>query len=152
MPGKIKIMSILNKGYVYLDQILKHSNISKKICLECLDELVNDNIVYHLPKTKHYGLIKTGVVDIKSAGYGFVTVEGEEDDYYVSASELKGVFDGDTIKFYPYNDGDKHLCAIVIDVVDRANKTIIGKYKRKNKKGTSHRFEFQMTVEEPIWI
>ena len=137
MPEKIKIMSILNKGYVYLDQILKHSNISKKVCLECLDELVNDNIVYHLPKTKHYGLIKTGVVDIKSAGYGFVMVEGEEDDYYVSPSELKGVFDGDTIKFYPYNDGDKHLCAIVIDVVDRANKTIIGKYKRKNKKGTS---------------
>ena len=140
MPEKIKIMSILNKGYVYLDQILKHSNISKKVCLECLDELVNDNIVYHLPKTKHYGLIKTGVVDIKSAGYGFVMVEGEEDDYYVSPSELKGVFDGDTIKFYPYNDGDKHLCAIVIDVIDRANKTIIGKYKRKNKKGTARCF------------
>ncbi len=137
MPQKIKIMSILNKGFVYLDQIVKHSNISKKICLECLDELVKDNIVYHLPKSKHYGLIKTGVVDIKSAGYGFVSVDGEEDDYYISPIELKGVYDGDTIEFYPFNDGDKHLCAIKTKVVDRAHKTIIGKFKRKSRKGTS---------------
>ena len=137
MTEKIKIMSILNKGHIYLDQILKYSNISKKMCLECLEQLVNDNIVYHKPNSKAYGLIKTGVVDIKSAGYGFVMVENEEDDYYISPAELKGVYNGDTILFYPYDDKDKHLCAKTIKVVDRAHKTIIGKYKRKTKNGTS---------------
>ena len=137
MPQKIKIISILNKGYVYLDQILKHSNISKKLCKECLEQLVEDKIVYFDSKKRHYGLIKTGTVEVKSQGYGFVTVTGEEDDYYISPTELKGVFNGDTIEFYPFNDGDKHLCAITIKVIDRAHKTIIGKFKRKNKKGTS---------------
>ena len=125
MPEKIKIMSILNKGFVYLDQIVKRSNISKKVCIECLNELVSDNIVFTSPKTKHYGLIKTGIVDVKSAGYGFISVEGEEDDYYISPSELKGVYDGDTVKFYPFNEGEKHLCAIIIVLLALSTTSIL---------------------------
>ena len=137
MEEKIKIISVLNKGHIFLDQLLKRCNISKKIMMECLEQLVNDNIVYHKPNSNVYGLIKTGKVDIKSAGYGFVIVEGEEEDYYISPRDLKGVYDGDTISFYPVDEDDKHLCARTIKVIDRAHKTIIGKYKRKTKKGTS---------------
>lgn len=137
MNEKMKIISILSKGFIELNQIVVKSNISKKMCLECLDQLVNDNIVYHKPNTKQYGLIKTGKVDIKSAGYGFVLVDGEEEDYYISPYELKGVYDGDTILFYPVDEYDKHLCARTIKVIDRAHKTIIGKYKRKVKNGTA---------------
>lgn len=137
MEEKIKIISVLNKGHIFLDQLLKRCNISKKIMMECLEQLVNDNIVYHKPNSNIYGLIKTGKVDIKSAGYGFVIVEGEEEDYYISPRDLKGVYNGDTISFYPVDEDDKHLCARTIKVIDRAHKTIIGKYKRKTKKGTS---------------
>ena len=137
MEEKIKIISVLNKGHIFLDQLLKRCNISKKILIECLEQLVNDNIVYHKPNSNIYGLIKTGKVDIKSAGYGFVIVENEEEDYYISPRDLKGVYNGDTISFYPVDEDDKHLCARTIKVIDRAHKTIIGKYKRKTKKGTS---------------
>ena len=75
MPQKIKIMSILNKGFVYLDQIVKHSNISKKICLECLDELVKDNIVYHFELLKlnfSYSMGYKGIVDENDGDYNMI--------------------------------------------------------------------------------
>ena len=137
MPEKIKILSILNKGFIYFDEIVRRSKLPKKIVFECLEELVNDNIVYNNQKNKVYGLIKTGKVDAKSAGYGFITVEGEEDDFYLSPSDMKSIYNGDTIMFYPVNEHEKHLVAKPIKVLDRAIKIIVGKYKRKIKKGNT---------------
>lgn len=131
---KEQLIDLLNQGITELRDLSHFLRISKKNLIFYLDELVDEGLVIQIHKER-YGILKQGTVEIKSAGYGFIHVENEENDYYVNAEELDFIFDGDTLSFFPYDDGSRLLNAHIIKVTDRKHKFIIGTFHSKLKKG-----------------
>ncbi len=130
-----KILELLNLGVVTLDKIANNLHLSKKRTLEILDRLVDENLVFYNKSYHEYGILKQGIIEIKSSGYGFINVDNEEKDYYADASSLKMVFDRDEVLFYAYDDGSKLLNARIIRVIQRGHSFIIGKYHKRIRKG-----------------
>lgn len=129
-----KILSIIEKGITHFDDILNISKLSKKKLNEYLDILVEKGILYHKNKSKIYGYIKEGKIIIKDKGYGFITVDNEDKDYYVKSEFINNIYDGDIVRFYPYDGGFKLCNAFILNVVKRSHDFIIGKFKSKIKK------------------
>lgn len=76
----------------------------------------------------------TGIYRANKKGFGFVTVEGEDEDYYVSKENRGGALNLDEVKIEPLpSTGGHSMEARIIEVVTRANTTVIGAVKRKNK-------------------
>ena len=140
MTKREEILLILNKGINHVNDIKHFMSISKKNLIDELDILVMENLVYNKKGSLFYGIIKKGVVEIKPSGYGFIIVDGEEKDYFVRASELNGIYNGDEVLFYPVDENSRLLAARIIKVSNRANKYIIGTYIKKVRKGKEKAF------------
>lgn len=103
---------------------------------EVLDSLVDEGKL-ELSKRGKYGLPKTqilaGVYCGSARGFGFVTVEGHDQDIYIPADRTKDAMHGDTVQVTaePARPG-KRPEGTVIRVLERANKTLVGYY-QKNK-------------------
>lgn len=134
---KEDIVFVLNQGITNLWDIKNQLKSSRKSLLPILEELVEEDIVFHTPGSLIYGLKKQGQIEVKPAGYGFISVDGEDKDYYVNAKELFNVYDGDFVEFYPFDDASKLLNGKIIRVVRRSHTHIIGTYKKKFRKGKS---------------
>ena len=69
-------------------------------------------------------------------GFGFVTAEGEETDYFVSSDNTGGAMNGDSVVIKVINKAteDRRAEAQIVKVTDRANKTIVCTMKRRFKK------------------
>lgn len=69
-------------------------------------------------------------------GFGFVSVEGEEEDYYISSENIGDAFNMDTVEIEPLEvlSGERRS-ARVVSVKERANESIIGTFKKKKKGG-----------------
>ncbi|MDE7095375.1 MAG: RNB domain-containing ribonuclease, partial [Anaeroplasmataceae bacterium] len=135
-----KIINLIKQGITEFDEIQSLSNISKKKLSLILQDLIERDILYHPKGTKYFGFIMIGTIIIKSAGYGFITVEGEEADYFVKEEFLNNIYDGDTVQFYPYYSGHRLTNGAIIGVVKRSHEFIIGHFKRRIKKGKSKSF------------
>ncbi len=145
-----KILNIIQSGITHFDDILNISKISKKKLNEYLDILVDKGILYHKNKSKIYGYIKEGTIIIKDKGYGFITVENEEKDYYVKSEFINNIYDGDIVRFYPY-DGNYKLCnAYILNVVKRSHDFIIGKSKAKIKKNKTKNYIESINPKFPV--
>ncbi|MDE5566520.1 MAG: hypothetical protein K2I77_06000, partial [Anaeroplasmataceae bacterium] len=131
---KEQLLDLLSQGITELRDLSHFLKVSKKNLIPYLEELVDNGVVIQIHKER-YGILKQGSVEIKSAGYGFIHVENEENDYYASVEELDFIFDGDTLLFFPYDDGSRLLNAHIIKVIDRKHKFIIGTFHSKLKKG-----------------
>ncbi len=103
---------------------------------EVLDALVSEGKV-GLSKRGKYGLpetvILTGVFSGTAKGFGFVTVEGREQDIYIAADRTKDAMHGDTVQVTaePARNG-KRPEGTIVKVLERANQTLVGYY-QKNK-------------------
>lgn len=155
---KEDIVFVLNQGITNLWDIKNQLKSSKKSLLPILEELVEEDIVFHTPGSLIYGLKKQGQIEVKPAGYGFISVDGEDKDYYVNAKELFNVYDGDFVEFYPFDDASKLLNGKIIRVVRRSHTHIIGIYKKKFRKGklrpliqsTDPRFDVKAIVKKDL--
>ncbi len=155
---KEDIVFVLNQGITNLWDIKNQLKSSKKSLLPILEELVEEDIVFHTPGSLIYGLKKQGQIEVKPAGYGFISVDGEDKDYYVNAKELFNVYDGDFVEFYPFDDASKLLNGKIIRVVRRSHTHIIGTYKKKFRKGklrpliqsTDPRFDVKAIVKKDL--
>lgn len=155
---KEDIVFVLNQGITNLWDIKNQLKSSKKSLLPILEELVEKDIVFHTPGSLIYGLKKQGQIEVKPAGYGFISVDGEDKDYYVNAKELFNVYDGDFVEFYPFDDASKLLNGKIIRVVRRSHTHIIGTYKKKFRKGklrpliqsTDPRFDVKAIVKKDL--
>ena len=152
MIEKELVLKCLENGNNFFPNIRKRLKISKQELSVILDELISDGSVHYLNGRNEYYLIKKGKVQIKDAGYGFITVLDEEDDYYISKYELDGIYDGDEISFYYMDNGDNHKEAYIIDVVDRAHKHVIGKYKEVTRKGRTKAYIVSSDPKFPVSI
>ncbi len=155
---KEDIVFVLNQGITNLWDIKNQLKSSRKSLLPILEELVEEDIVFHTPGSLIYGLKKQGQIEVKPAGYGFISVDGEDKDYYVNAKELFNVYDGDFVEFYPFDDASKLLNGKIIRVVRRSHTHIIGTYKKKFRKGklrpliqsTDPRFDVKAIVKKDL--
>ena len=103
---------------------------------EVLDALVADGKV-GLSKRGKYGkpeaFTLVGTFCGHAKGFGFVTVEGMDQDVFIPAEKAKDAMHGDTVQITasPASKGKRPEGA-VIKVIERANQTIVGFY-QKNK-------------------
>ncbi len=103
----------------------------------CLSELLDEGAIsfsrrgkYSLPEVKTL----TGVFSSSGHGYGFVTVDGVDGDFYVSAKNTGTAMHGDTVIIEPYDlpgrrrSAGRSREAAVIDIAERATDIIVGTY------------------------
>lgn len=145
-----KIIELLNEGITEFYQIKDILKISKKNLYSLLEDLIEREIVYHPKGTNFYGIIKTGTVDIKPAGYGFITVDGEEEDYYVKEEFLSNVYSKDIVSFYPYQGGYRLCNAAIIQVVKRGHEYIVGAFARRMRKGKMRAYIHSSNPSFPV--
>ena len=126
VPMKIKELAVflnLPKERRYelenaLNELLKEGKIS-----------VSKRGKYSISKDKHV----IGVFTSHEKGFGFVTVEGEEEDYFISATNTNGAFHRDTVEIVvsPEQTGRRKE-GKVIAIISHEIKEIVG-YFQKNK-------------------
>jgi len=76
---------------------------------------------------------KIGTLIVNPKGFGFVVVEGEEKDYYVSKNNINGGVNGDTVVISVIDD-QKHE-AVVRSINERnLNNLIVGEFYTKDEK------------------
>lgn len=106
-----------------------------------LDELIAEQKIM-LSKRGKYSLFVPkeikGTFSSTKQGFGFVTVEGEEDDYFISEKDTKNAFDGDIVLILctkEKKDGRRKE-AKVVAILEHSITRLVGTYdKSKNRYG-----------------
>ena len=64
-------------------------------------------------------------------GFGFLAPEAGGDDFYLSARQMRGVFDGDKVLVRRAGiDPRGREEAIIVDVLERKTRQLVGRYQR----------------------
>lgn len=125
-PMKLKELAI------FLD-IPKESRRELKEVLDCLLEeglvSVSTKGKFTLPKILHY----VGIYLANARGFGFVQIEGREEDVFIPEGCAMDALHGDKVRIVV----DQQIRGMraeghVVEILDHANKTVVGFY-RKNK-------------------
>ncbi len=104
---------------------------------QVLDELVAEGRL-GLSKRGKYGIPEavalTGVFCATAQGYGFVTVEGREEDFYIPEKYVGDALHGDRVQLVPEKSSRGHRSeGRIVRVVERNTSMVVGLYrKRKN--------------------
>ncbi len=61
-----------------------------------------------------------------SKGYGFVGIDGYDDDFFIPPDKMNGALDGDRVLIYATNIGINSNFAEVRKIIEKSNKTVIG--------------------------
>ena len=101
---------------------------------DLLMELVEEGRIIHTKRGKFQSLSsveKTGVFTGNQRGFGFVTVEGEDEDYYVSDRETHGALNGDKVLITIVDSrSGRRKEARVIKIIEHVNNEVVGYYKK----------------------
>ncbi|HAG69194.1 MAG TPA: ribonuclease R [Lachnospiraceae bacterium] len=82
---------------------------------------------YKLPETTRF----TGVYRASRQGYGFIEVEGENEDFHVEEGASLNAFDGDTVEAeFDGTVNGKLREAVVTAVLHRAHETVVGTFEK----------------------
>ena len=128
VPMKIKELAI----------ILQVSKENRPELEAILDELIKEGLI-SLTKRGKYVIRKeeilTGVFSSTAHGYGFVTVEGESEDYFVSEKHSKDAMHGDTVSVEVIKQASfgKRKEAKVLEVLVHAVNHVVGTYDKAAK-------------------
>ncbi len=147
---KEKLIQIIQHGIIGFDEIQSIIKISKKKLNLLLDELTLENILYHPKGKRIYGFIMQGTVIVKPQGYGFIEVDGTEVDYFVKEDDLQNIYTGDTVLFYPYDNGHRLCNGKIIKVIKRGHDFIIGSFIRRQKKGKPKAYIYSTNPKFPV--
>lgn len=101
---------------------------------EVMDALVADGKV-GLSKRGKYGKPETvamvGTFTGNAKGFGFVTIEGQDQDIYIGADKTKDAMHGDTVQIVvEAARNGRRPEGTVVRVLERANKTLVGYYQK----------------------
>ena len=106
---------------------------------EVLDALVADGKIEVNKRGKYRKAspkLLEGEYTANARGFGFVTVEGEDEDFFVPAKYTGNAFHGDRVKIVPLTAaGGQRPEARVVDIVCRANTEIVGMYRKSRHYG-----------------
>lgn len=108
---------------------------------DILDELSAEGKVvtdkrgrYRLPDER----VNVGVFMATTRGFGFVRIEGQDDDVFIPEPYCGGAYDGDLVKVQIYREtGDrgKRREGKITEVVERANQTVVGTFMKNDTFG-----------------
>ncbi len=103
---------------------------------EVLDILIAEGKI-GISKKGKYGKAEefalAGTFSGHAKGFGFVTIEGREQDVFIPADKTKGAMDGDNVQIVIEGESrGKRAEGAVLRILEHANKTVIGFY-QKNK-------------------
>ncbi len=95
-----------------------------------------------------------GKLSVNRAGEGFVTVEGYEDDFFISPSRLSTGMNRDRVMIIPFGGAKRsgrRLEAGVISVLERSAKRLVGTFERRGSESfvTPDDTRFRRTLEIP---
>lgn len=126
------VLNYINAGFNRYKELLNHTGLPKKSLQTILDRLAKEEkIVYANDK---YFPLKKATLIVKTAGYAFAKVEGEENDYFISEYDLGDAYNADTVLIYPYEEGPKLVNARVYKILERSHKYVVGVLKTKRRK------------------
>ncbi len=135
-----KLIEELVKDELYVPMKIKELAIFLQVPKEQRQELakVLDSLVEEgrigLTKRGKYTKVEntsyTGVYESTKRGFGFVTVEGMDDDIFIPESATGGAFHGDTVRVAvtKQHAGKKRMEGKVIQIVERGIKELVGTY------------------------
>lgn len=79
---------------------------------------------------------KTGIFAGTQRGFGFVIIEGEEDDVFIPESATKGALHNDKVMISIKNEGrGKRREGEILRVLERSNSTIVGTFEKSKNYG-----------------
>lgn len=106
---------------------------------EVLDVLVEEGLAEVSKKGKYQKTRKVflqGKFTSHAKGFGFVTVEGEEEDYYIPEKYVENAFHGDEVRIELLPDSrGKRKEAKVVEVLSHEISTVVGTYEKGNNFG-----------------
>jgi len=118
------------------------ANEEYRLCRQAVEELTKTGKIQRV-KGNQFTLRPTagkleGKLSVHPKGYGFVSVEGHADDYYVKARRLGTALDGDTVRIAVgvRKPGDERREAEVMEVLKRGRTTAVGTFKHSGSFAT----------------
>lgn len=104
----------------------------KKVFRQVLDELISEGKI-HLDLKGKIKLLSENILVGKfmatQKGFGFVRVEGETEDIFISAHNTKGAMDGDSVQIsLDSHSSGKRREGEVITILERGTSIIVGTY------------------------
>ncbi|MEM6334995.1 MAG: ribonuclease R [Bacteroidota bacterium] len=82
-------------------------------------------------------MMAEGTLSVNPKGFGFVSVEDQEDDLYVGARSMGAALDGDTVRVavHAKSRGDNRREAEVVEVLERKRTQTVGTFRQKGRRG-----------------
>lgn len=140
IPMKFKELAVL----------LQVPREQRKELKEVLKALEDEGKIYVSKKSKYVrSEIRhlTGMYQAHQRGFGFVTIEGEDTDVFISADDTNGAFNGDTVEIVITKElSGRSREGKIVKVVSRGISTLVGLYQTKKNKSygfvipDNHRF------------
>ena len=139
-----KVLEILKNSEKALDTIEITNNLGFKevneitSLLDVLNSLEEEGLIYKTRKDKYMLFEKShllkGKLSVNKRGYGFVSVEGIMDDFFIEESNLNGALNNDTVIIEELNDPGKKTAARVVKILRRGNDLVVGEFQYRNNK------------------
>ena len=134
-----------SKGYRSMSvkemaMVLQVPSRDKKDFREVLDALAREGKISIDLKGKIKPLpadVKVGKYMATQRGFGFVRVEGEDEDIFIPGSYTKSALDGDTVQVLVKKEGGegKRREGQVLNILERGNSVLVGTYTRSRNFG-----------------
>ncbi len=130
IPMKIKELAIL----------LNVPKENREELLEVLDALIDEGKIELSRKGKYSkaaGKIYTGTFRGNARGFGFVIIEGMEEDIFIPENETKSALDNDVVRVRLKSGKapGKRQEGTVIKIMSRGNDTVVGTFQKQNSYG-----------------
>ena len=124
---------------IEIGNLLKLTTVSELTSLlDVLNTLEEELKIYKTKKDKYMifenSHLLCGKISINKKGYGFVSVEGLTDDFYVEESNLNGALNNDIVVIEKVKGNGKKTEARVVKVIKKENNLVIGEYDIVNGK------------------
>jgi ribonuclease R len=124
VPMKVKELAIM----------LQVSKEDRSMLDMILDELLAEGKIECSKRGKYSkseNQLREGTFMATRQEFGFISVEGEEEDYFVSGRDVNGAFDGDTVSFRIIRaKSGKRKEAEIVSIVKRAITQVVGLYQK----------------------
>ena len=106
--------------------------------LEVLESLEEEYIVYKTKKDKYMlfenSHLYKGKISVTTKGYGFVSVDNFEDDFYINEDNMNGALNNDIVVIEEIKGSGKKSEARVVKVLKKENDTVVGEFQIVNNK------------------
>ena len=132
MELKEKAYECISHGITSFKELKGILNVKSNELDKILKNLINEEKI--VSEGNSYYALMEGRINLNPRGFGFVSVEGFDKDFYIPAEFVNGAFEKDLCLIYPFDNTGRSVSAKVYKVVDRYHKFVIGKLNKKAKK------------------